>query len=320
MVSASRSLHLRKQLLEHAHHHPTTAEGMLRMVSWSLECGAEVPDAELLEASVLAARLFQDPLALDAAARIRDPDLRQRGQVAMARAHYNRGSYEEAARQLDLHFAADGEPARNPGDVLLWACTHAALGHIPEAFLEDARRLLDINGHAAKTGELSDASGSEMRHWTVLELFALSAAADYRSLGKYLDEFESLRPGEDPSGGSPARRAFMLAMRSEVLRSEGRSESAENLAAEAQALLTADGSELFFFPEFVLHRQLGAAMSAGHWIAAEDYLGSYTRQRSHALVTFGGQCKAGAGFPCCCGTRSMLRVHIFFRPLKPCGE
>lgn len=295
MVSASRSLHLRKQLLEHAQHHPTTAEGMLRMVSWSLECGAEVADAELLEAAVLAARLFQDSLALDAAARIRDPDLRQRGQVAMARAYYNRGGYEEAARQLDLHFAADGEPARNPGDVLLWACTHAALGHIPEAFLEDARRLLDVNGHAAKTGELSDASGSEMRHWTVLELFALSAAADYRSLGKYLDEFESIRPGEDPSGGSPARRAFMLAMRSEVLRSEGRAESAENAAAEAQALLAADGSELFFFPEFVLHRQLGAAMSAGHWTAVEDHLGTYTGQRSHAFVTFGGTVQSWRG-------------------------
>jgi DNA-binding CsgD family transcriptional regulator len=296
MVSASRSLHLRKQLLEHAQHHPTTAEGMLRMVSWSLECGAEVADAELLEAAVLAARLFQDSLALDAAARIRDPDLRQRGQVAMARAYYNRGSYEEAARQLDLHFAADGEPARNPGDVLLWACTHAALGHIPEAFLEDARRLLDVNGHAAKTGELSDSSGSEMRHWTVLELFALSAAADYRSLGKYLDEFESIRPGGvDPGGGSPARRAFMLAMRSEVLRSEGRSETAENTAAEAQALLAADGSELFFFPEFVLHRQLGAAMSAGRWMAVDDYLGTYSSQRSHALVTFGGTVQSWRG-------------------------
>ncbi|WP_247044372.1 helix-turn-helix transcriptional regulator [Arthrobacter rhizosphaerae] len=295
MVSASRSLHLRRQLLEHARHHSTTAEGVLRMVSWSLECGAEVPDAELLEASVMAARLFQNSLALDAAARIRDPDLRQRGQVAMARAHYNQGSYEEAAKQLDLHFAADGEPARNPGDVLLWACTHAALGHIPEAFLEDARRLLDINGHAAKTGELSDASGGEMRHWTVLELFALSAAADYRSLGKYLDEFDSIPPGEDPNRGSPARGAFMLAMRSEVLRSEGRSEAAENVAAEANALLTAEGSELFFFPEFVLHRQLGAAMASGHWIAVEDYLAAYTSQRSQALVTFGGTVQSWRG-------------------------
>lgn len=87
----------------------------------------------------------------------------------------------------------------------------------------------------------------------------------------------------------------MLAMRSEVLRSEGRSEAAENVAAEANALLTAEGSELFFFPEFVLHRQLGAAMASGHWIAVEDYLAAYTSQRSQALVTFGGTVQSWRG-------------------------
>jgi hypothetical protein len=110
-----------------------------------------------------------------------------------------------------------------------------------------------------------------MRHWTMLELCALSLAGDYRSLGKYLDEFESFSPASDV-GTDVARRAFMLCMRSEVLRSEGRAESAERAAIEAQALMPGESSELFFFSEFMLHRQVEAALVAGRWAAAEEYL------------------------------------------------
>jgi DNA-binding CsgD family transcriptional regulator/tetratricopeptide (TPR) repeat protein len=292
MVSASRSLHLRQQLLEHAGKYPASDENLLRMVSWSLECGAEVPEPQLLEAAKTASIRFQDSLAVDAASRLRDPALRQQGQVAMARAYYNQGRYDDAAHQLDLHFAADGEPASNVGDVLLWACTHAALGHAPEGFLEDARRLLHINGHSTKAGENSSEVG--MRHWTMLELCALSLAGDYRSLGKYLDEFESFSPAGDV-GTDVARRAFMLCMRSEVLRSEGRAESAERAATEAQALMSGESGELFFFSEFMLHRQVEAALAAGRWAAAEEYLARYVNDRSQGLVTFGGSIQSWRG-------------------------
>lgn len=294
MVSASRSLHLRQQLLEHTDTRPATAEGLLRMVSWSLECGAEVADAELLQAAMKASTLFQNSLAIDAASRIRDRALRQQGQVAMARAYYNQGRYDEAAHQLDLHFAAEGEPARNAGDILLWASTKAALGDMPEGLLEGARRLLNINGHASKAGKMSEATDAGMRHWRVLELFALSLAAEYRSLGKYLDEFESINSA-DRDGGSAGRRAFMLAMRSEVLRSEGRPESAQRMAAEAQGPGLGESAELFFFSEFVLHRQVGAALSAGHWETADEYLAHYVDHNSPGLATFGGSIQSWRG-------------------------
>ena len=63
LISPARSLQLRQSLLRLMDNEPTSAEGLLRQVSWSIECGAEVEDRQLLRAAVLASRLYEDELA-----------------------------------------------------------------------------------------------------------------------------------------------------------------------------------------------------------------------------------------------------------------
>ena len=53
LISPARSLQLRQSLLRRMDSEPTSAEGLLRHVSWSIECGAEVEDRQLLRAAVL---------------------------------------------------------------------------------------------------------------------------------------------------------------------------------------------------------------------------------------------------------------------------
>ena len=52
-VSVSRSLQLRQKLDAHLAAAGASAEGRLRLVEWSLECGLEVPDLDLLNAGLL---------------------------------------------------------------------------------------------------------------------------------------------------------------------------------------------------------------------------------------------------------------------------
>ena len=71
LISPARSLQLRQSLLRKMDSEPTSAEGLLRHVSWSIECGAEVEDRQLLRAAVLASRLSEDELARKVAALVK---------------------------------------------------------------------------------------------------------------------------------------------------------------------------------------------------------------------------------------------------------
>ncbi|WP_281444914.1 AAA family ATPase, partial [Paenarthrobacter nicotinovorans] len=129
IVSPARSLQIRQRMVQHLAVEPATAEGLLRMVSWALDCGADVADEQLLQAAFLAAKLLQNPLAVAAASRVRSEALRLRARAVMAMVSYNDGDYSSAVRLLEEgNGFLDADPLGPTGAGLLWAAARSAKG------------------------------------------------------------------------------------------------------------------------------------------------------------------------------------------------
>ncbi len=129
LISPARSLQLRQSLLRLMDSEPTSAEGLLRQVSWSMECGAEVDDRQLLRAAVLASRLYEDELARKAAALVKDPELQVAARSVTARTYFNTSDYAAARDILEADFAKGLSVAVLLTGTLMWAAVQAALGH-----------------------------------------------------------------------------------------------------------------------------------------------------------------------------------------------
>ena len=141
LISPARSLQLRQSLLRHMDSEPTSAEGLLRHVSWSMECGAEVEDRQLLRAAVLASRLYQDELARKAAALVKDPEQQMAARAVIARTLFNASDYGAAREILDADFGEGESLTSLLTGSLLWAAVMSALGHTPADIMQRAQDL-----------------------------------------------------------------------------------------------------------------------------------------------------------------------------------
>ena len=119
-----------------------SAEGLLRHVSWSMECGADVEDRQLLRAAVLASRFYDDDLARKAASLVKDPELPMEARSVVARTHYNTSDYAAARDILEADFGRGNTVASLLAGSLLWAAVLSALGHTPTDIMERAGALL----------------------------------------------------------------------------------------------------------------------------------------------------------------------------------
>ena len=88
-MSVSRSLQLRQKLDEYLDTRNAGAEGRLRMVEWSLECGMDVPDPDLLDAALLAVTMFNNAGARLMTAHVRTPEL-----LAARAVHHREGTLQ----------------------------------------------------------------------------------------------------------------------------------------------------------------------------------------------------------------------------------
>lgn len=143
LISPARSLQLRQSLLRRLDSEPTSAEGLLRQVSWSMECGAEIEDRQLLRAAVLASRLYEDELARKAAALVKDPELQVAARAVTARTYFNTSDYAAARDILEPDFAKGLSVAVLLTGTLMWAAVQAALGHTPADIMDRAGALLE---------------------------------------------------------------------------------------------------------------------------------------------------------------------------------
>lgn len=285
IVSPARSLQIRQRMVQHLLAEPPTAEGLLRLVSWALDCGADVEDEQLLEAAFLAAKLLQNPLAVAAAGKVRSEALRPRARAVMAMVSYNDGDFRNAVRLLeeDLGYL-DADPSGPLGAGLLWAAARAAQGDPSSEIVADSRTAAT---HLLKgLPESEPLTGLVTRHATALELAALAHDGHYAELREGLERFGTVLSGEDAD--FVMNRLFLLAMRCELLTVEGRALEALEAGREALVLLDEQADDLLYFSDFVLARYILAALGAGDWTAAGTALERYSARSAMGLIVFGG--------------------------------
>ncbi|CAH0261381.1 Putative HTH-type transcriptional regulator Rv0890c [Arthrobacter sp. Bi83] len=302
-VSVSRSLQLRQKLDNYLDTRTAGAEGRLRMVEWSLECGLEVPDPELLDAALLAVTMFNNSGARLMAGHVRAPELQAHAQSITARALFNEGKYREAATLLDgcwLELA--GEPEA-PHILMLRASAHLALGKSTGLLRAESRHQL------ADAGKEVAASWQDRIH----HLLEMADAGDHEGIRTLIastgeamagaaEQGETVlqRARADPSTATVAEatHAVAHALLAQTLVSAGQAHQAHTAALGAAPSLPALQDGLYFFNEFVLTRLVSASLAAGNWEAAEHELANYPTEVNEGAATFGGgiQVLRGLGF------------------------
>ncbi|MFE4198233.1 AAA family ATPase [Paenarthrobacter sp. NPDC056912] len=292
IVSPARSLQIRQRMVQHLHGEQPTAEGLLRMVSWALDCGADVDDEQLLQAAFLAAKLWQNPLAIAAARKVRSDALRPRARVVMAMVHYNDGDYRSAVKLLEEgNGFLDADPSGPLGAGLLWAASRAAIGDPSADIVADARAAAE--GLAGGLPKTDPVAGQVRRHALALELAALAHEGHYQELREGLERFAEGLGTDQPD--FVMNRLFLLAMQCELMTVEGQAVQALEAGREALVLLDEHNDDLVYFSDFILVRYALAALESGDWAAAESALHRYAASSAMGLIIFGGDIQALKG-------------------------
>ncbi|WP_144674379.1 LuxR C-terminal-related transcriptional regulator [Arthrobacter sp. U41] len=291
LISPARSLQLRQSLLRLMDSEPTSAEGLLRQVSWSMECGAEVDDRQLLRAAVLASRLYEDELARKAAALIKDPELQVAARSVTARTYFNTSDYAAARDILEADFAKGLSVAVLLTGTLMWAAVQAALGYSPADIMDRARALLEAGERLAKENP-EDAEGILK---ATRERYATMHAMVFALAGEYPDGDGAQA---DVWAGPPANTleaAFRLALESEQLLVQGKAVQAFATVSEALESAGSGHDELYFLAEFLVARAAAAVIHGGDWEAAETLLAGVAAGPGPNRISFGGGVHAAHG-------------------------
>lgn len=291
LVSPARSLQLRQGLLRLMDREPASAEGLLRQVSWSLECGLDVDDRQLLRAAVLASRLFEDELARKAASQVKDPELQISARAVIARTYYNSSDHAAALDILDADFAKGRTLSGLLRGSLLWAAVLSALGYAPAdivqrsgALLAAAERLAQENPDDAD--RILAAARERVR---TIRTMVLALAGDGTAAGSPPDEAHDGPPASD------LERAFRLALEAEQLLVQGKPDSAHAAAAAALEAARTEDDELYFLSDFLVVRAVTAVIHAGNWNAAETLMAGFVAAFGPSLIAFGGGVHTAAG-------------------------
>jgi DNA-binding CsgD family transcriptional regulator/type II secretory pathway predicted ATPase ExeA len=293
LISPARSLQLRQSLLRLMDREPASAEGLLRHVSWSMECGVEVEDRQLLRAAVLASRLFEDDLARKAASQVKDPELQIAARAVIARTYYNTSNHAAARDILEADFAQGRTVSGLLTGSLLWAAVLSALGHSPDEIMQRAAELLRAGERLAGENP-GDAEGilaaTRDRVRTIRSMvLALAGGAGGAADG------DGVASEEDDRPANTLEKAFRLALEAEQLLVQGKPDSASAAAAAALDLAGAEHDELYFVSDFLAVRAVTALIHGGDWSTAETTLGGFVAAFGPSLISFGGGVHAATG-------------------------
>lgn len=292
LISPARSLQLRQSLLRKMDSEPTSAEGLLRHVSWSIECGAEVEDRQLLRAAVLASRLYEDELARRAAVLVKDPELQMAARAVIARTRYNASDYVAARDILDADFGKGNSIPGLLAGSLLWAAVMTALGHTPAEIMTRAQ-VLQRAAERLAAGRPDDAEAimrATKERLATMEAMVLALSGEYAAA-----------PATAEAGGAtlPAANAlekvFRLCLDAERLLAGGKGLGALAVMSRAIEAAGADHDELYFLTDFLVVRSAAAAIHSGDWHGAETLLTSFVAGSGPSLISFGGGVHAAHG-------------------------
>ncbi|WP_348994526.1 LuxR C-terminal-related transcriptional regulator [Arthrobacter sp. EM1] len=290
LISPARSLQLRQSLLRLMGSEPTSAEGLLRQVSWSMDCGVEVEDRQLLRAAALASRLYEDDLARRAAALVKDPELQVAARAVTARTYFNTSDYAAARDILEVDFAQGQSVAVLLTGTLMWAAVQAALGHAPADIMDRARALLAAGERLARANpdDAEQILGATRERYATMHAMVYALAGEYRQ-GADTDAADEAAPA------NTLESAFRLALASERLLVQGK--AVQSFAVISEALETAGTGvdELYFLAEFLVARAVAAVVHGGDWAAAGKLLAGLAAGQGPNLISFGGGVHAAQG-------------------------
>lgn len=296
IVPAAQSLQLHRQLIARMDVLEDNPDSLLRMVTWSLDCGADVPDRLLIRAAVLSARLLQSETALRMATAVRDPQWQSIAQAVLARSYFNLGRRDEAAAVL-AQATVDAGPSNVVSGSLLRAVTRAAVGQSASLIRAEGEVLREWGGQQpGLEGQRSpDAKAAVPLAVTVIGLLAGSVDGDY---GRMAPELERVLLQSETVDGSlpPLFKALALAMKSEMLCAFGRGRQAKQLVLEAATLAQPQENEVFFVPEFISARLVICALAVGDWAEAQKLLDRYYETSGVSMASFGGAAYVVAGY------------------------
>ncbi|WP_144406329.1 helix-turn-helix transcriptional regulator [Arthrobacter sp. SPG23] len=298
IVPAARSLQLHRELVSRMEVSADKPESLLRMVSWSLDCGAEVPARLLIRAAVLACKLFESETALRIAWAVQDPELQQTARAVMARSHYNLGHYDEAAALLNVNVPAGSGLTHMVVNSLLRSATRTALGHPASDIADDARRLRQWGEKEAAANPADSAAilNVTARRASLVELMAYSLTGDYRQMGPLLDDLLAAGGSTGESGGA-LTRSMALALQAERLCALGYPLQGRQLAMDAFGQAQPPDNDIFFLPEFIVVRLVACDLAAGEWDEAQQLLAGYAETPfGSAMVSFSGAAYVVMGY------------------------
>lgn len=297
LVPAARSLELHRLVIDRIGFSAGNPESLLRLVSWSLDCGADVSEELKIRAAVLACKRFENDTALKVASSVQDPELRPTARAVMARSHFNRGHYAEAAQLLEPDTDAGWGLADALFGSLLRAATRAALGQPPGEIAADTTRLLELGRRESELHpeQASTLLGSASTRASLIRLMSLSLEGDYRGMGALLSTMLATgAAADDPEDALAA--AMALAFQSERLCALGFPLRGRQLALDAFSVKQGPEDDIFFLPAFITVRGICCEVTAGNWGEAQQLLDGYADSCGPAMVSFSGAAYAVLGF------------------------
>lgn len=295
MVPLAKSRQLHEQLMARFNDGAGTKEALLRRAVWAVEVGVEIPDETMLQAAVLACKMFQSTTALELAGHINSEPFRLRANMVRARAKYNLGDYQGAFLLLEsLRDHATGLEDILFG-ALLHASTRSALGMPVATLLADARDLREAGRRLAAEDPAHAESILAQCDSTALmvELLADSRTGRYSDMTA-LAELLNAQHGLSTTA-EKLNRTMALAMDSERLTAQGFPEQGSRRAAEAFAIEHSEENDVFFLPESIMLRQVAALLCAGDWATAAETMNGYFLEAGPVVYSFGGSANVVRG-------------------------
>lgn len=290
LIPLTTSLALRQHATAYVAHQTSSAEGLLRAVTWALDCGFPMEDATLLAAAGLALRLFENALAVRAAGAIQDPQARVAAREVLGQVAYSRGQYAEAMALLRPTAGQDGAVRPGLTSALVWIGASTALGNAPA----EIRRVIDTLPAS--------------RDRDVLALVADSLAEDASLVASGLARWRRTRRAHAPDGtsaGSPApavsdhegavAEVVVRSIEAERLIASGRPRRARVALHAALSRAVAQNAATPYVQAFAAARLLMADLAAGEWDAAEDDMQRFLIASNAGLVSDGASAETVRG-------------------------
>lgn len=298
LVPAAQSLQLHRQLISRMDVLEDNPDSLLRMVTWSLDCGADVPDRLLIRAAVLAGRLMQSETALRMAAAVQESQLQAIAQAVMARSYFNLGRRDEAAAVLAQEtLNGDAGSSEVIFGSLLRTVTRAAVGQSASLIRADADVLRKWGEQqpGLQGQQTPGAKAAVPIVATIMELMAGSMEGQYERMGLDVERV-LLQLGSVEGSSTALFKSLALALKSERLGALGLGRQGRLLALEAAALEQPQENDIFFIPEFIAARHVTCALAAGDWADAQSILDSYYEFPGVATASFGGAAYVVLGY------------------------